>query len=215
MDTIIFANHKGGVGKTALATHLGWYAMDQGKKVLVVDTDQQADAFAHFSGSDEPEHGTAHSWGEKCAVVWWPDATVAPTIKGYDLVLWDMPPKVFVAPTVPSTGIVVPVDGPFAMKNAADFIASATVPCILVANGLHEGGKVFETALKNSFKVLPPHVTVCPVELLRGGSIRRSADNGAPAWQDVYSGQAGARIRQWAAWILAEGIPWCRSKRAA
>lgn len=212
---IAAGNHKGGCGKTTSLCNLGRRAQQRGLKTLVVDTDQQADAFAHFSGCDDPEQGAAHAWADGCHVVWWPDASSVPAIKGYDLVLWDMPPKVYLPPALPVTGVIVPVDGPFSMKNAADFIATVKAPCLLVANGLREGGKAFEATLKASFGKLPPHVMACPIDLLRGGSIRRCADAGMAAWEDMYAGQAGARVLQWCDWVLDEGLPWFRRGKAA
>ena len=43
MKTIAIANHKGGVGKTALCHHLGAsLATDHGQRVLLVDLDPQS-----------------------------------------------------------------------------------------------------------------------------------------------------------------------------
>lgn len=180
--------------------------------MLIVDTDQQADAFAHFSGSDDPEQGSDYAWSDGCAVVWWPDFTSLPEIRGYDLVLLDMPPKVMLSPVIPATGVIVPVDGPFAMKNAVDFVAASKIPVVLVANGLREGGKTFQNTLKASFDKLPSHVQSCPLDLLRGGSIHRCADEGRPAWQDMYPGKAASVMFDWCEWMLDVGIPWCASK---
>lgn len=41
MKTIALLNQKGGVGKTTLAFHLGWYLAEHGHRVLMVDLDPQ------------------------------------------------------------------------------------------------------------------------------------------------------------------------------
>jgi chromosome partitioning protein len=41
MKTIVVSNHKGGVGKTAIAIHLAQYLEEQAKTVLVIDLDGQ------------------------------------------------------------------------------------------------------------------------------------------------------------------------------
>ena len=48
MKTIAFFNHKGGVGKTTLVYHIAWMMADQGKKVLAVDLDPQANLSSMF-----------------------------------------------------------------------------------------------------------------------------------------------------------------------
>jgi len=44
MPIIAVANHKGGVGKTAIAVHLAWAIAQTGQDVLLIDTDRQGDA---------------------------------------------------------------------------------------------------------------------------------------------------------------------------
>lgn len=42
MKTLVVANQKGGVGKSAIASHLGFFCAAQGKRTLVIDLDSQS-----------------------------------------------------------------------------------------------------------------------------------------------------------------------------
>jgi cellulose biosynthesis protein BcsQ len=48
MKTIAFFNNKGGVGKTTLVYHIAWMMAEQGRKVLAVDLDPQANLSSMF-----------------------------------------------------------------------------------------------------------------------------------------------------------------------
>src|SRR5713226_5228553 len=50
---IVFANTKGGVGKSTLAVHLAVWLHDQGTKVALLDTDKQRSS-SHWIGEAEP-----------------------------------------------------------------------------------------------------------------------------------------------------------------
>jgi chromosome partitioning protein len=63
MKTLAFFNNKGGVGKTTLAYHLAWMLADQGRRVLVVDLDPQANLTSMFL----PEERLEQVWDTEVA----------------------------------------------------------------------------------------------------------------------------------------------------
>jgi chromosome partitioning protein len=52
---IAFFNNKGGVGKTSLVYHLAWMYQEQGKRVIAVDFDPQANLTAAFLDEERLE----------------------------------------------------------------------------------------------------------------------------------------------------------------
>lgn len=55
MKIIAIANQKGGVGKSTLAVHLAYAAIEQGKRVLLVDMDKQGSLSLSFPPSVAPD----------------------------------------------------------------------------------------------------------------------------------------------------------------
>ena len=55
MKTITLLNEKGGVGKTTLATHLAAGLALKGSRVIMIDTDPQANATSAFALPKQPE----------------------------------------------------------------------------------------------------------------------------------------------------------------
>lgn len=55
MNTLVFFNNKGGVGKTSLVYHLSWMYADLGLNVLAVDLDPQANLTSMFLDEDRLE----------------------------------------------------------------------------------------------------------------------------------------------------------------
>lgn len=55
IPVLTFFNNKGGVGKTSLAYHLAWMLGEQGKRVLAMDLDPQANLTAAFLDEDRLE----------------------------------------------------------------------------------------------------------------------------------------------------------------
>ena len=60
MPTIVFANQKGGVGKSTLACHFAWWLAEHGHpRVLVVDLDAQGNCSRTFAAHAAPIRSTA------------------------------------------------------------------------------------------------------------------------------------------------------------
>ena len=55
LPVLTFFNNKGGVGKTSLAYHLAWMFSEQGRKVVALDLDPQANLTAAFIDEDRLE----------------------------------------------------------------------------------------------------------------------------------------------------------------
>lgn len=55
IPVLTFFNNKGGVGKTSLAYHLAWMFGEQGKRILAIDLDPQANLTAAFLDEDRLE----------------------------------------------------------------------------------------------------------------------------------------------------------------
>jgi chromosome partitioning protein len=59
MKTLVVANQKGGVGKSAIATHLAFLSAEQGHRVLAVDIDSQGTMSRNLCGDAELPAGQA------------------------------------------------------------------------------------------------------------------------------------------------------------
>lgn len=66
--TIAFCNHKGGVGKTTSTASIGVAMARQGKKVLLVDLDGQANLTGIFVSADQVEKSIYNALVEKEAL---------------------------------------------------------------------------------------------------------------------------------------------------
>jgi len=68
MQTIAIANQKGGVGKTAISCHLAFHYRDEGKKVLFIDLDPQANGTSTISKATKPAMTATELFDENAKV---------------------------------------------------------------------------------------------------------------------------------------------------
>lgn len=68
MKTAAITNQKGGVGKTAITTHLSFHLRDLGHRVLVIDLDNQGNASSTLAGVASGIPASKLFTGEKIAV---------------------------------------------------------------------------------------------------------------------------------------------------
>lgn len=76
MAILAVANRKGGVGKSTLAVHLAHFGAEQGRRVLVVDFDDQCNATLWFDGQAPARFAAADLFDEGFAGI--EDAPAAP-----------------------------------------------------------------------------------------------------------------------------------------
>lgn len=106
MRIITLLNEKGGVGKTTIATHLAAGLALRGNRVIMVDTDPQANATSSMALSKQPEFHDLFVRNRP-----WKDA------------LRLVPADVYSPPTMPSKGQLFAVPGNIESKNVASTIS--------------------------------------------------------------------------------------------
>jgi cellulose biosynthesis protein BcsQ len=209
MITLLFANHKGGCGKTTHCHHLCEYLSEHGARVLAIDTDTQGNLYRRLARLEhKPVDCPLVEWAPGCHCVLLPDAWCLPkgAERAYDVVLVDTAPG-HQLPDGPAPNVVViPIDGLDAALGASDVVdavlggASPAPLVVLLKNGTNEGGKVLQRMVTDL--EAGQGIEICAVEVPRGAAIHRTSKTCRPAWQDTYKGSRDAQtILACCAWL--------------
>jgi chromosome partitioning protein len=200
MRKIVVANLKGGCGKSTLVHHLALLAVELGRRVLVIDVDEQADVTTRLTGNDAPAPDEPLEFAPGCHVVWAPHYRAStPAESGYDVVLVDTPPKGELVSLAGVARVLVPVSDVDSAKNSAQVLAAARdarVRAIIVLNCIGVAGKRYDTKLSEIEQRLPEHVAMHKVRIPQGGSVKRAAETGNAAWEEPWPGAAGRAMRE-------------------
>jgi Mrp family chromosome partitioning ATPase len=205
--SIMFANFKGGCGKTTLSHHLSVRAAERGARVLSIDCDRQGDLYRRLVGDDgDLADMPPTSWGTGSNVVHSPEGwSVPPSVKA-DLVVIDTGPALGLPQGPVPSMVIVPVDGVDAARNANETVAEClergVAAVVIVMVGVEEVGVKQARRFDEMKASLPPKVEVLDLRIPRGGSIKRTALTCRPAWSDVWKGKDALAIRAFANQIL-------------
>lgn len=200
MRILMVSGFKGGCGKTTLAHHLAVRAQERGLRVLAIDTDAQGDLYRRLLGDDANlADCPPASWAAGCKVVHSPESWSLPKRALFDLIVIDTPARAEPPEGPTPDMLVVPVDGVDAARNANETIAWARdrrVPATrILLNGVEEGGRRFARRFDAIRASAPGGVTVAPLPIPRGGSIKRTALSCLPAWRDMWLGKDAELMR--------------------
>jgi chromosome partitioning protein len=147
MQILAIANQKGGVGKSTLAVHLAWMALEQDRPVLMVDLDGQANSsrtFAEtFTGllasklfTEEPGTLTETPQGITDRLSLIPADVEINDVEGLDLGTIERPAAHLRAlPLVPETLVIVDTPPTLGRRLIAALIAADAVVSPVALNG--------------------------------------------------------------------------------
>lgn len=204
MINVIY-NHKGGCGKTTLAVHAGFYAMQTEIKLAVVDADPQLNASSWLS-----EHnwtGDEEYWRGTVVVTTTEDA-----VNSYDNVIIDAPPAINFIRNMNTEidNLIIPVGGRLSVSGAIDAIHDVkdVLPktrVILVQNMVNEHSKYGKQEIEEAHKI---GAEIFSIRIPQHEVVRRAELLGRPAWEVPYGTRSSTtrNLEAFSKWLI-EGCP--------
>lgn len=208
---VMFANDKGGAGKSTLAHHFAEFLASIGLRVLAIDTNSaQANLYRrlnrirHMPSSTPPTR-----WADGCDCVLLSERWDVPDDCDdlYDVVIIDTPPDKDLPDGPQADVVVVPVcdldsalgAGVLSGKLLLDDDVVSPPMIVVVKNGIEEGGKRLYREVSDLEG--SDGVEICEVEVPRGNAIHRTSMSCRPAWKDPYKGGDVRAIMAFCEWL--------------
>ena len=189
MKTVAVWNHKGGSGKTTLAVHLACVAEQRGLRCLLVDMDRQGNALEWLAGEAGlgMQPGSIHERSPNLSVLYSPDGPGL-NLPPFDVVVVDCPPALEVAAHLTPDLWVVPIDGTFALRGAANVhadISPTGVPMLFVLNRANTGGSRIQKSLMD--ELLANGLDAWPEAIPDNATLSRAATYRVPVWEAPFT----------------------------
>ena len=182
---IAIYNHKGGVGKSTLSSHLGFYAKDNNIKATIIDADRQQCTISWLSG---------HNWnGDSEYQLGSINVTVLDVPVDDGFVLYDCNPSFDVMSNMTNRidKWIIPVDGRFSVEGAM-----AVMKELKKQNQTGDAYIVVNRSLNNSFgraerkEITNLGLKVFCFEIPQADVVRKAESFGVPVWDVPYGSRS-------------------------
>ena len=188
MIRIAVYNHKGGIGKTTIAAHLAYLAVDLNIRSIATCIDPQADLFRWLtSGDGVPKDGAFYDLGSLTVVY---SRGVVPnfTDNVAELLIIDCSPDIDLSLQLKPDLWIVPVHGRMGFENMSSVIEDlrSVGGVLVVKNCVGRGGKRANKAMEHALTCIKG-VDVAKTELIESDTITRAGELYRPVWDVPYA----------------------------
>ncbi len=180
------ANHKGGCGKTTLASHLVWWAAEQKVRTFGVTVDPQGNLIQRVINDPRLQRERVYRASDCLDLTYSPNVMPA-SLPNVDLVVVDFPPGFDICNILKPHMWLVPIDGREAVEGLMSAlptmkITSGGAGIYAVLNMLDGAGRIPVSAARDALSKVPG-LNIWPDAIPDAGTIQRSAEFRAPTWR--------------------------------
>lgn len=193
-------NHKGGVGKSTLTSHIGFRAIERKVKIAVFDADRQSNTMSWLSGNEWD--GEDFEIG---SVVVSNDSNILKEIQDYKFIIVDCPPSYNIVDSISADIWIIPVDGRFATDGCMNVITEIrnnnSTSRVIVVNNRALIGK-FGSAEMKQISLLQAELFKFPLQ--SQDVVRKAEMTGVPAWKVPYGSRSATaqNLQIFSDWVI-------------